>query len=90
VILLQLRETFSIATPLFQFRPLFEKCELDVETLAELRWVELPDGRQFTVDAIPAPGGGSIDYRIYILKYRVEETKDELARVYWTWRAILR
>jgi len=48
-----------------KFRPLFEKRELDAETLRRFNCVELLDGREFTIDAVPSPqnGGELIDYR---------------------------
>jgi adenine-specific DNA-methyltransferase len=48
-----------------KFRPLFEKRELDPETLRRFSIVELSDGREFPLDAMPSPGNedGLIDYR---------------------------
>lgn len=47
-----------------KFRPLFQKRELDAETLAEFKQVELRDGREFTIDALPGPDGELRDYRL--------------------------
>jgi adenine-specific DNA-methyltransferase len=47
-----------------RFHPLFERMELDGETLAEFRWVELADGRQFPISALPDPDGTPRDYRL--------------------------
>jgi adenine-specific DNA-methyltransferase len=47
-----------------KFRPLFQKRELDFETLTEFRTVELPDGREFSIAALPNPDGIEQDYRL--------------------------
>ncbi|MCI0620506.1 MAG: site-specific DNA-methyltransferase, partial [Acidobacteria bacterium] len=47
-----------------KFRPLFEKRELDAETLSEFRWVELPDRRQFSISEVLSSDGTSRDYRL--------------------------
>ncbi|MDQ3566136.1 MAG: site-specific DNA-methyltransferase [Pseudomonadota bacterium] len=48
-----------------KFRPMFEKRELDAETLRRFNCVELADGREFTIDAVPFPQNRDelIDYR---------------------------
>jgi adenine-specific DNA-methyltransferase len=46
------------------FRPLFEKRELDGETLAEFRMVELQDGRESTISAVPDSTGMPRDFRL--------------------------
>jgi adenine-specific DNA-methyltransferase len=47
-----------------QFHNLYEKRELDGETLAEFDQVELADGRQFPIAEIRAPDGTIVDYRL--------------------------
>lgn len=47
-----------------KFRPLFHKRELDFETLTEFRTVELLDGREFSIAALPNPDGIEQDYRL--------------------------
>ena len=47
-----------------RFHPLFEKRELDAETLAEFKMVEFPDGRELPISAVPAPDGEIRDYRL--------------------------
>jgi adenine-specific DNA-methyltransferase len=47
-----------------KYHALFEKRELDSETLAEFRTVELQDGKQFPVAAMPTPEGELFDYRL--------------------------
>jgi adenine-specific DNA-methyltransferase len=47
-----------------KFRPLFQKRELDAETLAEFRTVELPDGQEFSVSSLPDSNGVVQDYRL--------------------------
>jgi adenine-specific DNA-methyltransferase len=50
---------------LIKFRPLFEKRELDSETVSEFNQVELNDGRQFPISAMPTPPNGAVfDYRL--------------------------
>jgi adenine-specific DNA-methyltransferase len=38
-----------------KFRALFEKRELDTETIRRFNLVELPDGRECSIDAVPSP-----------------------------------
>ncbi len=45
------------------FHPLFERRELDSETLSEFRFVELHDGREYPISAVPGPEGEPRDYR---------------------------
>ena len=47
-----------------KFRSVFMKRDVDAETLAEFKSVELPDGRQFPVSAAPSPDGETFDYRL--------------------------
>lgn len=47
-----------------KFRPLYEKRELDADTLDEFRFVELPDGGEYLISAVPGPDGEAIDYRL--------------------------
>src|SRR5437660_628177 len=47
-----------------RFHPLFEKREINSETLNEFRTVELPDGRQFPVSGMPTPDGPLFDSRL--------------------------
>ncbi len=47
-----------------KFRPLFDKRELDADTLAEFKLVELRDGREFPISAIPDASGALKDYRL--------------------------
>ena len=47
-----------------KFRPLFEKRELDSETLTEFSQFELTDGRVLSSLKGPAPDGGNFDYRL--------------------------
>ena len=47
-----------------KFRPLFTSRDIDSETLAEFRSVEMPDGRQFSVSAMPTPEKEIFDYRL--------------------------
>ena len=49
---------------LVKFRPLYEPRDLDAETVAEFRTVELPDGREFPVSELPDPEGVVRDYRL--------------------------
>ena len=46
-----------------KFRPLLERRELDADTIAEFRMVELPDGSEYPIAAVPT-GGQTVDYRI--------------------------
>jgi hypothetical protein len=48
-----------------KFRPLFEKRELDAETLRRFNLVEFPDGRELSIEAVPSPSDPDnlIDYR---------------------------
>ncbi len=45
-------------------RKLFERRELDGETLDEFRWVELPDGRTFPISSVESEPGKTVDYRL--------------------------
>jgi adenine-specific DNA-methyltransferase len=47
-----------------KMRKLFEKRELDGETLDEFRWVELLDGSHYPVSAVPDKSGNPVDYRL--------------------------
>ncbi len=47
-----------------KFRALWEKRELDAETLGEFKTVELPGGRVFDMGEVPAPDGVATDYRL--------------------------
>src|SRR3984893_9566872 len=48
-----------------KFQSLFEKRELDSETMSEFNQVELDDGRQFPISAVPTPENGELfDYRL--------------------------
>lgn len=47
-----------------KFRRLYAKREIDSETLAEFRFLELPDGRQFPISEVPTPAGETFDYRL--------------------------
>ncbi len=47
-----------------KFRPLFERRELNADTIAEFKFVELPDGREFMVSDCPNPKGDVQDYRL--------------------------
>jgi adenine-specific DNA-methyltransferase len=47
-----------------KFRSVFMKRDVDAETLAEFKSVELPDGRQFPVSAAASPDGETFDYRL--------------------------
>lgn len=42
-----------------QFTPVFTRRELDRDLLAEFKFVELPDGRTFSISEISAPTGVS-------------------------------
>jgi len=55
------------AEGLVRFRPLFEKRELDAETLRRFSRAVLPDAREFPLSAIPDPQRPSLfkDYRQY-------------------------
>ncbi len=48
-----------------KFRPLFERRELDAETMRRFNRVALPDGREAPIDAVPNPGGdgSTADYK---------------------------
>jgi adenine-specific DNA-methyltransferase len=46
-----------------KFRKLFEPRELDGDTLQEFKWVELADGSQHPISAVPVTGGER-DYRL--------------------------
>lgn len=48
-----------------KFRALFEKRELDTETIRRFNLVELPDGRECPIDAVPSPSKSDelVDYR---------------------------
>jgi adenine-specific DNA-methyltransferase len=48
-----------------KFRALFEKRELDTETIRRFNLVELPDGRECSIDAVPSPSNPDelVDYR---------------------------
>jgi adenine-specific DNA-methyltransferase len=47
-----------------KFTRLFQKMELDGDTLAEFKGVELPDGQEFPVSQLPDPTGTPRDYRL--------------------------
>jgi adenine-specific DNA-methyltransferase len=47
-----------------KFRPIFERREIDADTLAEFRYFELPDGRSGVVSDMPTPDGEAHDYRL--------------------------
>jgi adenine-specific DNA-methyltransferase len=47
-----------------KYRAVFQKRELDAETLAEFRSFELPDGKQYPVSDAPTPSGERFDYRL--------------------------
>jgi adenine-specific DNA-methyltransferase len=47
-----------------KYRQLFRKKELDAETIAEYKFVELPDGREFPLADLPDPEGTTRDYRL--------------------------
>ncbi len=46
-----------------RFHQLFEKRELDRDTISEFKYVQLPDGREFLVGETPSPDGKTQDYR---------------------------
>jgi adenine-specific DNA-methyltransferase len=47
-----------------KFRTLFARREMDSETLAEFRQVQLRDGREFPISKTPTPDGEVFDYRL--------------------------
>jgi adenine-specific DNA-methyltransferase len=47
-----------------KFRPMFEKVDLDSETLREYKFAELPDGKVFEVANAKTPEGDEFDYRL--------------------------
>ncbi|MDQ2913749.1 MAG: site-specific DNA-methyltransferase [Chloroflexota bacterium] len=47
-----------------KFRALFRRRELDAETLALFKYVQLPDGRDFLVSSVPVADGEQRDYRL--------------------------
>jgi adenine-specific DNA-methyltransferase len=47
-----------------KFRKLYAKREIDSETLGEFKQVQLADGREFPVSAVPTPDGEVFDYRL--------------------------
>jgi len=49
---------------LVRFNPLFVRRKLDADLLAEFKFVELPDRREFPVTALPSPDGLVTDYRL--------------------------
>ncbi len=51
-------------TGLVKFRSLFEKRELDADTLDEFTLIELPDGSESRLADLRAPNGEAIDYRL--------------------------
>ncbi|MBK9137685.1 MAG: site-specific DNA-methyltransferase [Verrucomicrobia bacterium] len=48
-----------------KFKSVFVKRELDLETLGEFKLVELPDGREFPISAVPNAEGELVDYRTF-------------------------
>jgi len=48
-----------------KFHQVFVKRELDLETVSEFKMVELPDGREFPISAMPDPSGVIRDYRLF-------------------------
>jgi adenine-specific DNA-methyltransferase len=47
------------------FRRMFVKREIDSDTLATFKYIELPDGRAFPISALPKPDGEITDYRLH-------------------------
>ncbi len=47
-----------------KYRPLFERRELDADTLGEFSRVELADGSSYSIAATPGPEGEEVDYRL--------------------------
>jgi len=47
-----------------KFRTLFSRREMDSETLAEFRNVQMRDGREFPISKMPTPDGEVFDYRL--------------------------
>jgi len=47
-----------------KFRTLFMRREMDSETLAEFRHVQMKDGREFPISKMPTPDGEVFDYRL--------------------------
>ncbi|HET8549102.1 MAG TPA: site-specific DNA-methyltransferase [Bryobacteraceae bacterium] len=47
-----------------RFRALFSSREIDADTLAEFKYIELPDGRQMNVASGVTPNGDLFDYRL--------------------------
>lgn len=48
-----------------KFRRIYEKREIDSETLATFKYIELADGRTFPISALPDPDGEVTDYRLH-------------------------
>jgi len=51
------------STGLVKFRQIFQKKQLDTETLSDYKFVELPDGRECLIAELPSPDGAEKDYR---------------------------
>jgi len=65
---------------LVRFHRYFVKRELDGDTLAEFKMVELPDGREFNIKEVPDPRGKPRDYRLNPKQLFVDYPKARLFR----------
>jgi adenine-specific DNA-methyltransferase len=65
-----------------KFHSVFEKRELDSETLEEFNRVEFSDGRQFSLGAVPDPQGAEVDYRLRPQQLFKDHPGARLFRVY--------
>lgn len=65
-----------------KFRPIFAPRELDAETLEEFTRVELADGRQFPLSAVPGDDETFIDYRLRPKQLSKDHSGARLFRVY--------
>ncbi len=63
-----------------KFRPLFDKVELDAETLSEYKYAELPDGSVFEVSKAKTPDGETFDYRLSPKRLFVDHPKARVFR----------
>jgi adenine-specific DNA-methyltransferase len=63
-----------------KFRPLFEPWGLDSETVATFDQVELADGREFPVSAVPDQANADVDYRSYPERLLVDHPGARLFR----------
>lgn len=65
-----------------KFYPLFQKREIDAETLSEFNLAEVGDGPPLNLTKAPSPDGGTLDYRVSPARLFVDYPQAKLFRAW--------